>query len=70
MQATMRLNIVNKETMNVLKRKLPNKDNYFERVCVKVGLLIKDSLLSNAFALVSLYQLHDEIINLSAFFYS
>jgi hypothetical protein len=68
MQTTMRLNIVNKETMNILKRKLPNKDNYFERVCVKVGLLIKDSLLSNAFALVSLYQLHDEILNLSAFF--
>ncbi|HAT3881162.1 TPA: hypothetical protein ACWM1T_001820 [Legionella pneumophila] len=68
MQATMRLNIVNKETMKVLNRTLPNNDNYFERVGVKIGLLIKDSLLSNAFALVSLYQLHDEIINLSAYF--
>tara|TARA_Y100000588_G_C14167540_1_gene887641 strand:+ start:752 stop:1438 length:687 start_codon:yes stop_codon:yes gene_type:complete len=68
MQATMRLDIVNKETMNVLNRTLPNNDNYFERVCVKIGLLIKDSLLSNAFALVSLYQLHDEILNLSVYF--
>jgi hypothetical protein len=68
MQATMKLNIVNKETMNVLNRAMPNKDNYFERVCVKIGLLIKDSLLGNAFALVTLYQLHDEILNLSAFF--
>lgn len=68
MQATMRLNIVNKETMAILSRILPNKDNYFERVCVKVGLLIKDSLLNNAYALVCLYQLHDEILNLSAYF--
>ncbi|KTD29331.1 AcaB family transcriptional regulator [Legionella israelensis] len=68
MQATMRLDIFNKETMNVLNRALPNNDNYFERVCVKIGLLIKDSLLGNAFALVSLYQLHDEILNLSACF--
>ncbi len=68
MQATMRLNIVNKETMNVLNRILPNKDNYFERVCVKIGLLIRDSLLNNAYALVALYQLHDEILNLSAYF--
>lgn len=68
MQATMQLNIVNKETMKLLNRTLPNKDNYFDRVCVKIGLLIKDSLLSNAFALVSLYQMHDEILNLSACF--
>lgn len=68
MQATLKLNIVNKETMNVLNRTLPNKDNYFERVCVKIGLLIKESLLSNAYALVTLYQLHDEILNLSAYF--
>ena len=68
MQATIHLDIVNKETMNVLNRTLPNNDNYFERVSVKIGLLIKDSLLGNAFALVSLYQLHDEILNLSACF--
>ncbi len=68
MQATLNLKIVNKETMNVLTRTLPNKANYFERVGVKIGLLIKESLLHNAYALVSLYQLHEEILNLNAYF--
>lgn len=68
MQTTMRFDIVNKETMNLLKRTLPNKDNYFERVFVKISLLIKDSIKGNAYALVSLYQLQDEILNLSAYF--
>lgn len=68
MQATMKLDIVNKETMNVFNRTISGKDNYFERVCVKIGLFIKDSLLNNAYALVTLYQLHDEIFNLSAYF--
>lgn len=68
MQVTMKLNIVNKETMHILNRRMPNKDNYFERLCVKIGLLIKDSLMHNAYALVSLYQLQDDILNLSAYF--
>lgn len=68
MQVTMKLNIVNKEVMSVLNRTMPNKDNYFERVFVKISLLIKDSIKGNAYALVSLYQLHDEILSLSAYF--
>lgn len=68
MQATLKLNIVNKETANLLKRTLKNGDNHFERACVKIGLLIKDSLLNNAYALVTLYQMHDDILNLSGFF--
>ncbi|WP_028389302.1 AcaB family transcriptional regulator [Legionella fairfieldensis] len=68
MQATIKLPVVNKETIDVLNRVLPDGRSYLERVYVKIGLLIKASALNNAFALVNLYQLHDEIINLSAYF--
>lgn len=68
MRVTTTCSIVNKETAAIFKMSLKNGDNFFDRVCVKISVLIKDSLLNNAYALVTLYQLHDDMLNLCAYF--
>lgn len=68
MRATIRLHLVNQETVSIFSRTLKNGDNFFERVNVKAGMLIKESVLNNAHALVAIYTLHDELTHLSAFF--
>ena len=68
MRATISLKLVNKESANVLLRALPNGDNFFERIQIKAGLLIKDSILNNAQALMAIHCLYEELNRLKASF--
>lgn len=68
MRATMSLKLVNKECANLLQKRLPNGDNFIERVQIKAGLLIKDSILNNAQALMTIDCLYQELNALKASF--
>ena len=68
MRATATLNMVNQETAALFKTSLKNGNNFMERVYVKIGLLISKSILNNAHALITLFKLQDEMIELCGYF--
>ncbi|STX81581.1 Uncharacterised protein [Legionella busanensis] len=68
MTAIIRLTLVNQESAHLFSRTLKNGHLFFERVQLKIGVLIKESLNYNAHALIRLYTLHDELLHLHAHF--
>ncbi|STX55510.1 Uncharacterised protein [Legionella beliardensis] len=68
MTAIIRLTLVNQEAAQLFGRTLKNGHLFFERVQLKIGVLIKESFNHNAHALISLYTLYDELLHLHAHF--